>query len=234
MGAGEKEVARAAAADAIRARAFGQRTTVVRINALTSAWSVDDLKAARGADAILLPKVDSVADLAAARLLGGTTPLWAMIETPAAVLALPAIAQGAAALVLGANDLLKDMGARHVAGRANLTYAMSAIVTAARAHGALALDSVHNDISDIAGFESACTLARDFGFDGKTLIHPAQIAPARTAFAPSPDDVERARRLLAAFELPENRGRGVIAFEGRKVERLDAQMAQAVLDEAAG
>ena len=136
--------------------------------------------------------------------------------------------------MLGANDLLKDMGARHVAGRANLTYAMSAIVTAARAHGALALDSVHNDISDIAGFESACTLARDFGFDGKTLIHPAQIAPARTAFAPSPDDVERARRLLAAFELPENRGRGVIAFEGRKVERLDAQMAQAVLDEAAG
>jgi citrate lyase subunit beta/citryl-CoA lyase len=234
VGAGEKAAARASAADAISARAFGASITVVRINALTSALGVDDLKAARGADAILLPKVDSVADLAAARLLAGATPLWAMIETPAAVLALPAIAQGAAALVLGANDLLKDMGARHVAGRANLTYAMSALVTAARAHGALALDSVHNDIADIAGFESACTMARDFGFDGKSLIHPAQIAPARAAFAPSPDDVERSRRLLAAFELPENRGRGVIAFEGRMVERLDAEMAQAVLDEAAG
>ena len=234
VGESEKIQARAAVAEAVAARAFGVRPTIVRINALTSAWGADDLKAVRGADAILLPKVDSVADLAAARLLAPALPLWAMIETPAAVLNMPQIARDAAALVLGANDLLKDMGARHVAGRVNLHYAMAALVTAARAHGAMALDSVHNDIADIAGFQSACTLARDFGFDGKTLIHPAQIAPARAAFAPSPDDVARARRLLAAFELPENRGRGVIAFEGRMVERLDADMAQAVLDEAAG
>ena len=231
VGENEKALARAAVAEAVAARAFGNRVTVVRINALTSAWGADDLKAARGADAVVLPKVESDADLAAARLLA-KTPLWAMIETPAAVLALPQIARAASVLVLGANDLVKDLGARHVAGRGNLAYAMSALVTAARANAALALDSVYNDITDMAGFESACAMARDFGFDGKTLIHPAQIAPARAAFAPKAEEVDRARRLLTAFDLPENRGRGVIAFEGQMVERLDADVAQAVLDEA--
>jgi citrate lyase beta subunit len=230
VGGGEKTLARVAVAEALAARAFGARPTIVRINALTSPFGVDDLKAARGADAILLPKVESDADLAAARLLTAQ-PLWAMIETPAAVLALGAIAPRTEALVLGANDLLKEMGGRHRGDRANLHFAMSAVVTAARAHGALALDSVHNDIADIGGFESACALGRDFGFDGKTLIHPAQIEPARAAFAPSPDEVAQARRLLAAFALPENRDKGVIAFEGRMVERLHAQMAQAILDE---
>ena len=231
VGDAEKNSARAAVAQAIAASAFAPRLTVVRINALTSLHGADDLKAARGADAILLPKVESAADLAAARLLT-RQPLWAMIETPAAVLNLPAIARESAALVLGANDLLKDMGARHRADRANLHHAMSALVTAARAHGALALDAVHNDMADMAGFESACVMARDFGFDGKTLIHPAQIAPARAAFAPTADEVDRARRLVAAFALPENRDKGVIAFEGRMVERLDAQIAQGLLDGA--
>lgn len=231
VGENEKPAARAAVANAIAARAFGARPTIVRINALTSPFGADDLKAARSADAILLPKVDSAADLAAARLLT-PQPLWAMIETPAAVLALPQIAAQAAALVLGANDLVKDMGGRMRGDRANLHFAMGALVTAARAHGALALDSVHNDIADMAGLESACALGRDFGFDGKTLIHPAQIEPVRAAFAPSAAELEQARRLLAAFALPENRDRGVIAFEGRMVERLHAQMAQALLDEA--
>ena len=231
VGDGEKAAARAAVQAAIAARAFGPRPTVVRINPLTSPFGVEDLKAAHGADAIALPKVTSDADLAAARLLT-KAPLWAMIETPAAVLALPQIARSATALVLGANDLLKDLGARPVAGRSNLHYAMSALVTAARAHGALALDSVHNDIADMAGFESACAMARDFGFDGKTVIHPAQIDAARAAFAPSPAEMDRARRLLATFAAPQNRDKGVINFEGQMVERLDAQMAQAVLDEA--
>jgi citrate lyase beta subunit len=230
VGGPAKETARAAAAQAIAAHAFAGRITVVRINALTSAFGADDLKALRGADAILLPKVNSVADLAAARLLAPNIPLWAMIETPAAVLGVREIARECAALVLGANDLLKDMGAHHMEGRANLHYAMAALVTAARAHSALALDAVHNDIADMAGFESACAQARDFGFDGKCLIHPAQIDVARAAFAPSPAELARARRLLAAFDLAENRDKGVIAFEGRMVERLDAQMAQAMLD----
>src|SRR5690606_14276864 len=108
-------------------------------------------------------------------------------------------------------------------------YAMGALVTAARAHGALALDAVHNDIADMAGFASACVMARDFGFDGKALIHPAQVAVAQLLFAPSPEERDRARRLLDAFDAPQNRDRGVIAFEGRMVERLDAQIARALL-----
>jgi citrate lyase subunit beta/citryl-CoA lyase len=234
VGEAEKIQARAVAAQAVAARAFGARFTVVRINALTSAWGADDLKASRGADAVLLPKVDSVADLAAARLLAPATRFWAMIETPAAVLALPQIAREVAVLVLGANDLLKDMGARPRGDRVNLHYAMTALVTAARAHGALALDAVHNDIADIAGFETACAMARDFGFDGKSLIHPAQIAPCAAAFAPTAEELEQARRLLAAFALPENRDKGVIAFEGQMVERLHADMAQRLWDEAQG
>jgi citrate lyase beta subunit len=220
--------------EAVQARAFGPRPTVVRINPASSEAGADDIRAAIGADAILLPKVSGAADLAAARLLAGATPLWAMIETPASVLALGAIAAQAACLVLGANDLLKEMGGRHRSDRANLHAAMALLVTAARAHGRLALDSVHNDIADRHGFDAACAMARDFGFDGKTLIHPDQIAPAARAFAPSPEELSQARRLLDAFARPENHDKGVIAFEGRMVEKLDAGIAQRLLDEGAG
>ena len=227
VGPQEKKAARDRVAAFLLQRPF---LTVVRINALTSDEGADDLKAVAGADAILLPKVESAADLAAARLLAGAVPLWAMIETPRAVLTLAQIAEGAAALVLGANDLLKEMGGRHVAGRANLHYAMAALVTAARAHGALALDAVHNDIADTDGFAAACTMARDFGFDGKCLIHPAQIEPARAAFAATAAEIADAKALLAEFDKPENRDRGVIAFRGRMVERLHADMARRLLD----
>jgi citrate lyase subunit beta / citryl-CoA lyase len=233
VGPEAKRAARAAVREAVAARAFGPRPTLVRINAPSSEAGADDLKAAIVADAVLLPKVTGLADLAAARLLAGAMPLWAMIETPAAVLAVNAIAAEAAGLVLGANDLLKDMGGRHRPDRANLHAAMALIVMAARAHGRIALDSVHNDIADPDGFAAACTLARDFGFDGKTLIHPDQILPARRAFAPSPDETARARRLLEAFARPENRDKGVIAFEGAMVERLDAEIAQGLLEEDA-
>jgi citrate lyase beta subunit len=180
----------------------------------------------------LLPKAESPADLVAARMLAGEMPLWAMIETPRAVLALNAIAGHAQALVLGANDLLKEMGGRHRADRANLHFAISALVTAARAHGALALDAVHNDIHDAEGFAAACAMARDFGFDGKSLIHPSQIEPARAAFAPSTEDIADATALLAEFEKPEHTGKGVIAFRGRMVEQLHADMARRLLDDA--
>jgi citrate lyase subunit beta/citryl-CoA lyase len=226
-----KDAARAAVRQAVAARAFGARPTVVRINAANSEEGVADIRAAAGADAILLPKVAEAADLAAARLLTGGTPLWAMIETPAAVLALDQIAAGAACLVLGANDLLKAMGGRHRPDRANLHAAMALTVTAARKHGRIALDSVHNDISDSEGFVAACAQGRDFGFDGKTLIHPDQIVPARAAFAPSPDELARARRLLAQSALVENRDKGAFAFEGGMAERLDVEIARRLLDE---
>lgn len=230
VGPEEKTAARDRVAQAVADR---DGLTVVRINALTSADGVADLRAAMGADAILLPKVESAADLAAARLLAGEMPLWAMIETPRAVLHLAEIAAGAEALVLGANDLLKEMGGRHRADRANLHHAMAALVTAARAHGTLALDAVHNDIADTEGFAAACAMARDFGFDGKCLIHPSQIEPARAAFAPSAEEIEDARALLAEFAKPENRGRGVIAFRGRMVERLHAEIARRLLESGA-
>ena len=231
MGEAAKTAARAAVRDAVAARAFGARPTIVRINAPHSDAGAEDIRAAAGSDALLVPKVAGAADLAAARLVAGRAPLWAMIETPAAVLALSAIAAEASCLVLGANDLIKEMGGRHRPDRANLQPAMALIVTAARAHGRIALDSVHNDIADKEGFAAACAQARDFGFDGKTLIHPDQIAPAARAFSPSPDEAARARRLLEAFARPENRNKGVIAFEGRMVERLDAEMARQLLEE---
>ena len=229
VGPDEKEAARAAVHAWLAQRPPG-RLAVVRINALTSDDGVHDLKAAAGADAILLPKVESAADLAAARLLAAGTPLWAMIETPRAVLKLAEIAGGAQALVLGANDLLKEMGGRHRPDRANLQYAMATLVTAARAYGALALDAVHNDIQDTGGFATACAMARDFGFDGKCLIHPSQIEPARAAFAPSAEESEDATALLAEFDKPENRDKGVIAFRGRMVERLHADIARRLLE----
>ena len=216
-------------ARAVEAKAYAGRVTVVRINPLNSDHGVADLKAAAKADAILLPKVESAADLAAARLLAGAAPLWAMIETPRALLQVAEIAHEAAALMLGANDLMKEMGGRHRPDRANLHHAMAALVMAARAHDRLALDATYNDIADNAGFAADCALGRDFGFDGKTLIHPSQIAPARAAFAPSQEEIAEARALLAEFDRPENRGRGVIAFRGRMVERLHAEMARRLL-----
>jgi len=228
VGPGEKAAARQAVRSALDAKAY--RLAVVRINPLTSDHGVVDIRAAAGADAILLPKVGGPADLAAARLLAGNSPLWAMIETPRGVLQVDAIAEGVQALVLGANDLLKEMGGRPRADRANLHHAMAALVTAARAHGALALDAVHNDIADAQGFTADCALGRDFGFDGKTLIHPVQIDAARAAFAPSAAEIAEAKALLAEFEKPENRDKGVIAFRDRMVERLHAEMARRLLD----
>ncbi len=230
VGPDEKTAARAAVR-AWLAQRPADRLAALRVNALTSDAGVADLEAAAGADAILLPKVESAADLAAARLLKPGTPLWAMIETPGAVLRLAEIAAEASALVLGANDLLKAMGGRQRPGRANLHYAMAALVTAARAHGRLALDAGYNDFHDSAGLAADCALGRDFGFDGKCLIHPAQIAAARAAFAPSGEEIAEAQALLAEFDRPENRGRGVIAFRGRMVERLHAEVARRLLEQ---
>lgn len=221
-----KAQARAAACAAIAA--FAPRPVLLRINALTGPWGRDDLAAAQAArpDGVLLPKVSGADDIPAARSDG--LALWAMIETPRAVLNLAAIAaSGVAGLVLGSNDLLKDMEARPMPDAANLHAAMSLCVMAARAHGIAVLDGVYNDIADAEGFAAAARRARDFGFDGKTVIHPAQIAPCNAAFTPGDDEIAAARAIVDAFAAqPEA---GVIALDGRMVERLHAESAARLL-----
>jgi citrate lyase subunit beta/citryl-CoA lyase len=205
----------------------GAREVVNRINPPAGALGVDDLKAVAAArpDAILLPKVNLAEDVEAVAGLARDVPLWAMVETPCAVLNMESVARaGVEALVLGANDLLKDLGGRHRADRANLHYVMGQMVLVARAVGVSALDSVHNSHDDAAGFAEACILARDFGFYGKSLIHPSQIAPAHAAFTPAPGEVEAARRVLAAFaDAPD---KGAILLDGHMVEKLDAEIAE--------
>jgi citrate lyase subunit beta/citryl-CoA lyase len=220
-----KEAARAQVCAAIGN--YSGREVVVRINPLSAAEGKADLEAVRQArpDAILLPKVESAADIAAVR---GDTPVWAMIETPRAVLNLSEIAaSGGACLLLGTNDLLKSMRGQTLPDRRNLWAVLTQTVVAARAHGLCVIDGTYNDIRDEEGFAQACIQGRAFGFDGKTLIHPSQIEAANRIFAPSPDEIGQARRTLDAFA--QNPGKGVIALDGRMIERLHAEEAQRLL-----
>ena len=220
-----KDAARTAVCEAIVN--FRGHEVVVRINALTTPWGKADLEALQAAkpDAVLLPKVDSPADIAAAKT--GMT-VWAMIETPLAVLnAADIAASGVECLAMGTNDLLKAMHGQPLPDRRNLWAAMSQTVMAARAHGLTVLDGTHNEIGDLKGFDDACAQARAFGFDGKTLIHPLQITACNRAFSPSLDEIAQARRILNAFA--NNPGKGAIALDGRMVERLHAEEAQRLL-----
>jgi len=222
-----KAGARAAAVAALPGLRARHRV-VIRINGIGTPWHDDDMAAVAAArpDAVLLPKVMTAQDVADAR--AGGVPVWAMIETPRAALAIAAIAaSGAAALVLGANDLIKEMGGRARSDGANLYSVMTQLVLAARTHGIAALDGVFNGIGDEAGFAQACALARDFGFDGKTLIHPGQIVPAHAAFTPGPEAVAAAQRILEAFAA--NPGQGALLVDGQMVERLHADMARRTL-----
>ena len=228
---GAKAAARDAACAALES--LRPREVIVRINGLSTPWGADDLAAVKQArpDAIALPKVRDAEEAIAVRAATGGIPVWAMIESPRAVLNAGEIANaGVAALILGSNDLLKDMGARHMPGRANLTLAMSQCVLAARAAGIAVLDGVHNDLADTDGFVAACIQARDFGFDGKTLVHPDQIAPCNAAFTPSPEEVAAAQAVVAAFAAEP--GAGVIALDGRMIERLDVAIAERLLARA--
>ena len=222
-----KDAAREQACEAVSA--FAGREVVIRINAPGSVWGKHDLAAVRAArpDAVLLPKVGGAADVAAAR---GDIPVWAMIETPMAVLNVAAIAaSGAACLCLGANDLLNEMHATALPDRRNLWGAMTQTVIAARAHGLGVIDGTFNDIHDADGFSAACAQGRAFGFDGKTLIHPGQIEICNSTFAPSPEEIAAARRVLDAFAAPENKNKGALALDGRMVERLHADNAARLL-----
>ncbi|HVV26611.1 MAG TPA: CoA ester lyase [Rhizomicrobium sp.] len=226
-----KDAARARAAAAVAG--FAPRETVIRINPAFTPWHEDDIGAAiaAGPDAILLPKVSDAGQVRATRARTGGVPLWAMIETPAAVLNAAAIAHAdVECLVLGGNDLVHGLQARHRPDRANLAAAMSLTVLAARAAGIAVLDGVHNDLDDEDGFAAACAMARDWGFDGKTVIHPRQIAPANAAFSPTAAEIAHARRVLAAFAA--HPGQAAIALDGRMMEALDADMAARTLARA--
>jgi citrate lyase subunit beta/citryl-CoA lyase len=204
-------------------------------------WHADDLAAAAHAepDAILVPKVSSpdTLELIGRRLLDmGThhkTRVWAMIETPLAIFNVLRIAAAASdsetrlsGFVMGTNDLAKDTRARLVPGRAPMLTWLSMCVAAARIYGVDILDGVYNDIGNADGFVSECAQGAELGFDGKTLIHPSQIELCNKAFSPSQAEIEQARKMIVAFDLPENKGKGVVSIDGRMVERLHADMAR--------
>ncbi len=236
-----KADARAAARDAVAA-GFAAGHVVVRVNGLHTDEGLLDLEAIApsGANAILIPKVDAAdeidrlcAVLDAARAPRGLA-LWAMIETARGIMNVAEIAERGArrrlsALVVGANDLCQDLECTPGVDRAHLTPALMSVVTAARAFGLTALDSVYNAHTDTDGFAREARQARDMGFHGKTLIHPSQIEPAHAAFAPSPDEVAWARKVVAAFQVPENLARGAITVDGKMVERLHMDVAMRIL-----
>jgi citrate lyase subunit beta/citryl-CoA lyase len=222
-----KETARSTVCAAVEEHVFGSREIVVRINALSSRWGAADLQAVRGVkpDAILIPKIESAGDIA---MVLGAIPVWAMIETPLAVLNIGEIAaSGAICLAMGSNDLLAAMRGQRFRDRRNLWVALSQTVVAARAHGLSAIDGTYNEIRDNAGFAESCAQGRAFGFDGKTLVHPGQIAICNRIFGPSQDEIAQARRILDAFA--QNPGRGAIVLDGRMVERLHAEEASRIL-----
>jgi citrate lyase subunit beta/citryl-CoA lyase len=232
-----KEEARRAVLEDLARGGHGPAERVVRVNGLSTPWGEADLAAAArsGADAVLLPKVEGAAGVREAerRLAGAGAPpglaIWAMVETPRGVLGAPEIAGASprlACLVAGTSDLVKDLGARHTPGRVEVLTALSLVVLAARAHGLAALDGVHLDLEDDAGFAAACAQGRDLGFDGKTLVHPRTIEAANRAFSPEPAEVDRARRVIAAHAEAERAGRGVVVVDGRLVEALHVEAAR--------
>jgi citrate lyase subunit beta/citryl-CoA lyase len=235
-----KEAARAQVAAAARAGGYGSRELIVRVNPLATPWGHPDLVAAAtsGADAVLLPKVESADAIrqALAVLEAAGAPLelalWSMIETPRAALQVAEIAAASprlAALVMGTSDLAKELHAAHTALRLPLLTALGLCLLAARAHGLAILDGVFLELEDEAGFEAACRQGSELGFDGKTLIHPKQIGPANEAFAPAEAELARARRLIAAHEAARLRGEGVVVLEGRLIEELHVLEARRLL-----
>ena len=235
-----KAVAREQACAAVASGAYGMRELTVRVNGLGSAWHDDDLAAvcAAGPDAIVVPKVDGadeVRSLVETMEVAGApsrTALWAMVETPRAVLDCAAIGSASprvTVLVLGTNDLVKELNARMVPRRAPLVTALSLAVLGARAAGVAVLDGVYNDVRDEDGFAAECRQGRELGFDGKTLIHPGQVDAANRVFAPSDEEVATARRTIEAFDAARADGRGVATLDGRLVESLHVDSAHRVL-----
>jgi citrate lyase subunit beta/citryl-CoA lyase len=236
-----KAVARDKVVATVKGGGFGKRELIVRINGLGTPWGADDIAAAAtvGPDAILVPKVSTPEDvMTAARALQKAgapqkTRLWIMLETPLAMLDPGAIARTAvdtasrlAVAVVGTNDIAKDMRARLTPGRPSMLAYLSLCVAACRAHGVEILDGVYNDFSNEKELREECVQGRDFGMDGKTLIHPNQIGPCNEIFAPTAEEIVWAKRIIAVFDEPANASKGVVQVEGHMVERLHAEMAR--------
>jgi citrate lyase subunit beta/citryl-CoA lyase len=239
-----KATAREQVASAVAQGGYGARQLVVRINARGSEWYRPDMAAIAplGPDAIVIPKVNSRDEIlkAAADLVAAGAPretrLWAMIETPRAVLDIEKIASAAddpasrlEVLILGPNDIAKSTRARLTPGRQALLSWLSAGVLAARVHNIEIIDGIYNDFNDLDGLRREAEQGRDFGFDGKMLIHPSQIAPVNEIFAPSDEEVDFARRIIAVFDEPENADKGVVQIDGKMVERLHLDIARRTL-----
>ncbi len=240
VGPDAKADSRVSVCDALASGGYQPREVVVRINGLGTDWHDDDLAAVAGsgADGVLVPKVETGAQVRALAAtldtFGGreSLRLWVMVETPGAFLRAEEIAAASdrlAGLVVGSNDLVNDLHALHLPGRAPILPALSLAVLGARAAGKAILDGVFNDIADEAGFRAEARQGREMGFDGKTLIHPSQIVPANDAFGPSPKELADARRIVAAFEEAQAAGRSVITVDGRMIEGLHVRDAQRVL-----
>ncbi|MBI2720014.1 MAG: CoA ester lyase [Rhizobiales bacterium] len=234
-----KAEARANVAEAIGSGGYGGRELVIRINGLDTPWGVDDLKMAAQVSphAVLVPKVARPGDIiGVSRIYGGlggapATRMWAMMETPIAIFNVREIASvhevaRLACLVLGTNDLLKESRARASGGRFAILSWLSITLLAARAYGLDVIDGVYNDFRDEAGFRAECEQGRTLGMDGKTLIHPSQVAVCNELFSPAPEEVAWSRKVIEAFARPEHAGKGVITVEGRMVERLHLAMAE--------
>ncbi len=232
----EKANARALLTEALAAGGFGNRVRLVRINGLDTEWGRDDAIAARDmeCDAILLPKVGSPEDVDALAEITGDIPVWAMMETPRGMLNAHAIAAHPliGGFVLGTNDLAKDLNTRFRPDREPLMTGLGLCLLAAKAEGVIAIDGVFNAFKDDAGLEVECKQGRDMGFDGKSLIHPAQVEVTNRAFAPSPDELDLARRQISAFEEIEASGQGVAVVDGRIVENLHVATARELLAKA--
>ena len=233
-----KPGAREAACAAAASGEYGRRTVAIRVNGIGTEWHEADLDAAAkaGPDAVVVPKVNSAAEVQ--RLVDALersgapdrTRLWAMVETPVAILDALAIARASdrlSTLVMGTNDLVKELSAEHVPGRAPILPSLHQALLAGRAAGLAVLDGVYNDVKDLDGFLEECRQGRQMGFDGKTLIHPGQVQGATQAFAPSPEAVEDARGLIRAWE--DGRGSGVVTYRGRMVENLHVESARRTL-----
>jgi citrate lyase subunit beta/citryl-CoA lyase len=232
-----KELARNQVTGAVKAGGYGQREIVVRINGLESPWGHDDLTAVAtcGADAILLPKVESAAmvhDLEM-QMVGAGAPddmgIMCMMETPLGMLHAEEVAgasQRVSALVMGTSDLVKELQASHTDARLPVLTSLGLCLLAARAFGLAILDGVHLDLADDEGFAEACVQGQELGFDGKTLIHPKTIAKANAVFSPSPEEVEFSQRIIAAHAEAAAQGQGVAVVDGRLIENLHVESAK--------
>jgi citrate lyase subunit beta / citryl-CoA lyase len=239
-----KAEARDRVCEAAASGRYGSREVTIRINGAGTPWHDDDLRAAAAASpaAVVVPKVDSAGAVHAiekALEAGGAsdgTAVWAMLETPVATLRaedICAASERLTVLVMGTNDLAKELQAENVSGRQPLLAGLGLCLLAARAAGKVILDGVYNDIADAEGFEAECRQGRQLGFDGKTLIHPAQLESCNRVFAPAADEVERATRIIEAFEQAQAEGQGVVTVDGRMIENLHVDQARRTLALAA-